>query len=106
MEEKINAFRPTLLVIKRNRRMPRDLPPTRRGKHNITTCLKHAEPKCILRNLGDKFRKNDMGGACGTYEGFESCINVLEGKPERKTTYGTDLLRPRIEKGAFYGSVL
>jgi hypothetical protein len=42
-----------------------------------------------------------MGGACGTYEGFESCIKGLVGKPERKTTYRNDLLRPRIEKGVF-----
>jgi hypothetical protein len=25
-----------------------------------------------------------MIGACGTYGGFESCINGLEGKPERE----------------------
>lgn len=53
--------RPTLLVIKRNRRRPRDLPPTRRWKDNITTYLKDTEPKCILRHSGDQFRKNDMG---------------------------------------------
>lgn len=66
MVEKINACRPTLLVIKPNRRRPRDLPPTRRWKDNITTYLKDVEPKCILRHLDDQFRKNDMGGACGT----------------------------------------
>jgi hypothetical protein len=42
-----------------------------------------------------------MRGACGTYEGFESCINGLVRKPERKNTYSKDLLRPRIEKGVF-----
>jgi hypothetical protein len=101
MVEKINAYRPTLLVIKLNKRRPRDLQPTRRWKDNIKTYLKDAQPKCILRHLGDQFRKNDMGGACGTYEGLESCLNGLGGKSERKTTYSNDLLRPRIEKGFF-----
>jgi len=56
MLEKINAYtrRPTFLVIKRNRRRPRDLPPTRRWNDNITTYLKDAEPKCILRHLDDQ----------------------------------------------------
>ena len=63
-----------MLVIKLNRRRPRDLQPTRRWKDNIKTYLKDAGPKCILRHLGDQFRKNDMGGACGTYEGLEICL--------------------------------
>ena len=67
MEEKINACRPTLLVIKRNRRRPRYLPPTRRWKDNIKTYLKDAELKCILRRMGDHLRKNETVGACGTY---------------------------------------
>jgi hypothetical protein len=56
MVEKINAYRPTLLVIKLNRRRPRDLQPTRRWKDTIKTYLKDAEPKRIFRlwviNLG------------------------------------------------------
>jgi len=47
-----------------------------------------------------------MGGACGTYGGFENFMHGLVGKPERKNMYSNDLLRPRIEKGVFYGSIL
>jgi hypothetical protein len=30
--------------------------------------------------FGDQMKKNEMGGACGTYGGHESCIQVVGGE--------------------------
>jgi hypothetical protein len=36
--------------------------------------------------LVNDIKKNEMGGACGMYEGEESIYRVPMGKPERKRT--------------------
>jgi hypothetical protein len=41
--------------------------------------------------VGGKIEKNEMGGACGTYEGGERCAQLLVGKPEGRRPLG----RPR-----------
>jgi hypothetical protein len=40
--------------------------------------------------LGDKFEKNEMGGACSAYGGEERLIayRVLIGKPEFRSRFG------------------
>jgi hypothetical protein len=38
--------------------------------------------------VGDKFKKNETGGACGTYGGEERCIQGLVGKPEGNRPLG------------------
>jgi hypothetical protein len=40
------------------------------------------ETKC------DKIVKNEMGGACSTHGGEESCVHVSGGKPEGKKPLG------------------
>jgi hypothetical protein len=35
-------------------------------------------------NPADPIKKNEMGGACGTYGGEEKSYRVLVGKPEGK----------------------
>ena len=41
--------------------------------------------------LGDKIKKNEMGGTCSMYGGEERCIQGFGGKPEGKRPLG----RPR-----------
>jgi hypothetical protein len=38
--------------------------------------------------LGDQIEKNEIGAACSTYGGEESCIEVFMGKPVVKRTLG------------------
>ena len=38
--------------------------------------------------MGDKIEKNEMGRACGTYGGRESCAKDFGGKPEGKRPLG------------------
>ena len=41
--------------------------------------------------MGDKIKKNEMGGACGTYGGRERCAQGFSGETEGKRPLG----RPR-----------
>jgi hypothetical protein len=38
--------------------------------------------------VGDKIEKNEMGGACGTYEGRERCAQGVSGESRGKETIG------------------
>jgi len=38
--------------------------------------------------LSDQSKKNEMGGACGMYQGQERCKTVLVGTPEGKSPLG------------------
>ena len=35
---------------------------------------------CTPHDLGDKIKKNEMGGACGMYGGEERCIQGFSGE--------------------------
>ena len=43
---------------------------------------------CGLDCAGDKIEKNEMGGACGTYGGRESCAQSFGGETLGKETIG------------------
>jgi hypothetical protein len=42
---------------------------------------------------GDQIKKNEMGGACGTYGGQEGARRVFVGKPEVRRPFGRHRLR-------------
>jgi len=44
---------------------------------------------------GDQIERNEIGGACGTFGGEESCVQGSVGKPEGKRPHGR--LRRRWE---------
>jgi hypothetical protein len=50
---------------------------------------------CTLTHFfsGDQIEKNEMGGACSTYDGEDRCIEDLVGKPEAKRHLGRSRCR-------------